>query len=180
MDPDADPAIFVIDLQDAKKKKKIRFFCLLLFEGTFTSFSKIKSQKKSQSSRNQVFSYYFCLVLEGSGSGVGSGSRRPKNMWIRWIRIRNTGSASPQQTFRRESWGCWPACPAAAPSWQCSAALVQTKKRHQNYKPKFHVQSKMVRNIFSLPVPGFILYLDKSKFLPENDRPEDTVRARVF
>jgi hypothetical protein len=31
----------------------------------------------------------------GSGSGSipltsGSGSRRPKNMWIRWIRIRNT------------------------------------------------------------------------------------------
>jgi hypothetical protein len=27
-----------------------------------------------------VFSYYFCLVIELSG--------RPKNMWIRWIRIR--------------------------------------------------------------------------------------------
>jgi hypothetical protein len=33
---------------------------------------------KSQSSRNQGFSSYFCLVIEGSGSG----SRRPKNMWI--------------------------------------------------------------------------------------------------
>jgi hypothetical protein len=36
-------------------------------------------------------------MIEGSGSGSipltyrsGSGSRRPKNMWIRWIRIRNT------------------------------------------------------------------------------------------
>jgi hypothetical protein len=39
MDPDADPdpAIFVSDLQDVKKK-----FCLLLFEGTFTSFFKDK------------------------------------------------------------------------------------------------------------------------------------------
>jgi hypothetical protein len=47
-------------------------------------FSKIKSQKESQNSRNQGFSYYFCMMIEGSGSG------RPKNMWIR-IRIRNTG-----------------------------------------------------------------------------------------
>jgi hypothetical protein len=86
LDPDADPdpAIFVIDLQDAKKKifVKKKFFCLVLYEGTFTSFSKRKSLK------------------EGSGSGSragsipltnGSGSRRPKNMWIRWIRIRKTG-----------------------------------------------------------------------------------------
>jgi hypothetical protein len=50
MDPDADPdpAIFVIDLQDANKQKiiKKKFFCLLLFEGTFTSYSKIKSLKE--------------------------------------------------------------------------------------------------------------------------------------
>jgi hypothetical protein len=40
-DPDAnlDPAI---DLQDANKKK---FFCLLLFEGTLTSFFKDKKSK---------------------------------------------------------------------------------------------------------------------------------------
>ncbi len=63
-------------------------------------FSKIKSQKESQNCKNQGFSYYFCMVIEGSGSGAGSGSgsgsipltsgsgsRRPKN---RWIRIRNT------------------------------------------------------------------------------------------
>jgi hypothetical protein len=49
MDPDldADPAIFVIDLQDAHKKLiKNKFFCLLLFKGTFTSFFKNKSSKK--------------------------------------------------------------------------------------------------------------------------------------
>jgi hypothetical protein len=37
MDPDADPAIFVIDLQDANKtliKKKV--FLLFTFDGTFT------------------------------------------------------------------------------------------------------------------------------------------------
>ncbi len=49
-----------------------------------------------------MFSYYFCLVIEGSGSGAvslttGAGSRRPRNIQsqrirIRMlIRIRNTG-----------------------------------------------------------------------------------------
>jgi hypothetical protein len=47
-DPDLDPAIFVIDLpkMQAKNSFKKKFFCLLLFEGTCTSFSKIKSQKE--------------------------------------------------------------------------------------------------------------------------------------
>ncbi len=46
MDPD--PAIFVIDLQDASKKQIFwhNFFCLLLFEATFTSFSKDKKSKR--------------------------------------------------------------------------------------------------------------------------------------
>ena len=73
-----------------------QFFCLLLFEGTFTLFSKIKSQKESQNSRIQGFSYYFSIMMEGSGSRAGSGSIPltsgsgsgwPKNLWIR---IRNT------------------------------------------------------------------------------------------
>jgi hypothetical protein len=49
MDPDSDPDpdIFVIDLQDASKKLifKHNFFCLLLFEATFTSFFKDKKSK---------------------------------------------------------------------------------------------------------------------------------------
>jgi hypothetical protein len=72
MDSDPGPAIFVIDLQDANKK----FFCLLLFEGTFTSFFKDKlsqkEEKKSQNIRNEGISYYFCLVIEGSGAGSRS------------------------------------------------------------------------------------------------------------
>jgi hypothetical protein len=45
--------------------------------------------KKSKNSRNQGFYYYFCLVMEGSGSGARSvfvsvtnecGSGRPQNI----------------------------------------------------------------------------------------------------
>ncbi len=45
-------------------------------------FLKKKSQKESQNSRNQGFSYYFCMTIEGSGSiplTSGSGSGWPKN-----------------------------------------------------------------------------------------------------
>jgi hypothetical protein len=51
------------------------------------------------------------MMIEGSGSragsgsgsipvtsGSGSGSRRPKNTWIRWIRIRNTGIREGKKT----------------------------------------------------------------------------------
>jgi hypothetical protein len=44
-----DPAIFIIDLQDANKKLiKKKFSCVLLFEGAFTSFIKDKESKRSQ------------------------------------------------------------------------------------------------------------------------------------
>ncbi len=68
MDPDS--AIFVTDLQDANKKlflKKV--FCIYFLKIHLHHFSKIKSQNNSQSSRYQGFSYSFCLVIEGSGSG---------------------------------------------------------------------------------------------------------------
>ncbi len=69
----------------------------LLFEGTFTSFFKDKKSKSHKIVGIHVFSYYFCMIIEGSGSRAGSGSipltsgsgsGRPKNMLIRWIRIR--------------------------------------------------------------------------------------------
>jgi hypothetical protein len=47
---DLDPAIFVIDLQNANQKTTVakkKYFCFLLFEGTFTSFSKITSKKEA-------------------------------------------------------------------------------------------------------------------------------------
>jgi hypothetical protein len=66
MDPAPAPAIFVIELQDANKK----LFCLLCpFEGVYI-YIIFQRQKKSQNSRNQNFSYYFCLMIEGYGSGA--------------------------------------------------------------------------------------------------------------
>jgi hypothetical protein len=50
MDPDPDPSIFIIDLQDAKKNellKKVFLHSTILFEGTFTSFFKDKKSKRS-------------------------------------------------------------------------------------------------------------------------------------
>jgi hypothetical protein len=68
MDPD--PAIFVTELQDANKNlfKKRKFFCLILFAGTFTSFFKDPEPDPY-------------LLTNGSESG------RPRNMWILWIQI---------------------------------------------------------------------------------------------
>ncbi len=64
------PTIFVICLQDASKISNFltQFFCLSLFEGKFRLFSRAESGS----------------ILLTSGSGLG----RPKNTWIRCIRIR--------------------------------------------------------------------------------------------
>jgi hypothetical protein len=109
-------AIFVIDHQVANKKQIfVKFFCLLLFEGKFTSFLKEQFKKESQNCRNQDFSYYFCLLIEGSGSGSiryrvpltnGSGSgSRPKNLRIRRIRIRIRNTAVKRNIHIRDKLG---------------------------------------------------------------------------
>jgi hypothetical protein len=57
MDPDPvanpDPAIFISDLQDANKKLIFveKFFCILLFEGIFTSFFIDEKSKRSHKTR---------------------------------------------------------------------------------------------------------------------------------
>ncbi len=56
--------------QDANKKLVFKKVFLLI---TFWRYMYIIFTK-SQSSRNQGFSYFFCLVIEGSRSGAGSGS----------------------------------------------------------------------------------------------------------
>jgi hypothetical protein len=60
LDSDLDPAIFVIDLQDANKKLiEKKFICLLLFEGICTSFFK---DKKPRRSHKTVESRFFFLL----------------------------------------------------------------------------------------------------------------------
>ena len=100
MDPDPDPgsgSCFFRHWPSRCSQKNN--FCLNIFSAYYFlkvhlhHFSKIKSQKELQNSRNRGFSYYFCTMIEGSESGSitltnGSGSERPKNMWIR---IHNTG-----------------------------------------------------------------------------------------
>ncbi len=92
LDQDPDPAIFVIDLQDANKKLIRKVFLLITFEGTFTSFFKDKNSKRSHKTVGIKVFLIFLLedrrMIEGSGSRSipltnGSGSGRPKNMWIR-------------------------------------------------------------------------------------------------
>ncbi len=64
-------------------------------------FSKDKKSKRVTNRRKQG-TYYFCMLIERSGSGSipltnGSGSGRLKNMWIRIrIRIRNTDRQSTE------------------------------------------------------------------------------------
>ncbi len=61
---DLDPAFIFSGIQDANKKNLSSLFLFITvpFEGTFTSvFKNIKS-------RNQGFSKYFCLLMEGFGS----------------------------------------------------------------------------------------------------------------
>jgi hypothetical protein len=91
----ADPYLWLTDpdhLFSSKWQLKINFFeyffAYYFLKLHLHHFLKIKSPKKSQNSRNLGFSYYFCLMIEGSGSGSiyrtnGSGAGRPQN-------IRNT------------------------------------------------------------------------------------------
>ncbi len=87
-----DPAIFVIDLQDDSKK--------LIFNTIFSAyyflkvhlhhFSKIRSQKESQNSRNQGFSYFFCMMIEGSGSRSRAASGTDPDLYL-WLVDPNPG-----------------------------------------------------------------------------------------
>ncbi len=71
---DPDPVIFVLDIQDAKKNYFFLSFSAHYFlKVHLHHFYKIKNvTKKSQNSRNQGFSFYFCLMIGGSGSEAGS------------------------------------------------------------------------------------------------------------
>ena len=78
------------------------YYCLKVH---LHNFPKIKSHKESQNRRNQGFSYYFCMMTEGSVSGsIPLTNGRPKNMWIRWIRIQNTDPGPRGLPGQKWSW----------------------------------------------------------------------------
>ncbi len=85
-----------------KTKTFSKFSAYFFLKVHLHHFSKLKNQKKSENSRNQGFAYYFCLMIEGSGSiplltkGSRSGSRRPKNMRIRWNPMDPDSDPDPQ------------------------------------------------------------------------------------
>ncbi len=93
MDPDSDPdpAIFVIDLQDANKNKLIyNFSVYYFFKVHVHNFKDKKSKRNHKTVGIKVFlRYYFCLMKEGSGSGslkvlsndTGGGGCE----WYQWI-----------------------------------------------------------------------------------------------
>ncbi len=95
-DPDPDPAIFVIDLQAANQKHIFyKVFLLIIFWRYICTFTAFFKDKKSWSSHKTVGIKVFLTRVAWRSIPLtsGSGSGRPKNMWIRWIRIRfrNTG-----------------------------------------------------------------------------------------
>jgi hypothetical protein len=60
MDLDPDPALFVRDLQEVKKKQIYSIFCFFLAEGTFTSFFKDKKSERSHKTVEiKVFLLFF-------------------------------------------------------------------------------------------------------------------------
>jgi hypothetical protein len=68
MDPD--PAVSVTELQDVNEKQFFSDYYFLKVH--LHHVLKIKSHnEKTQKSRNQGFSYYFCLMIKESGSGSG-------------------------------------------------------------------------------------------------------------
>ncbi len=86
MDPDPDPAMFVIDLQDVIKKLifEHNFFCLLLFIATFTSFFKDKKSKRV----TKYWESRFVLLFLHDDRRIRIQSRIRIHTFDYWIRIR--------------------------------------------------------------------------------------------
>ncbi len=83
---------FLIDLEDDNKKLFfLSFYATYYFLKVYLHhFSKIESHKEIKNSRNREFSYYFCMMMGGSG--------RPKN-----LRIRNDAVNSSKNYFINHS-----------------------------------------------------------------------------
>ncbi len=109
-----------------------KFFCLLLFDGTFTLFFKCKKSLRSHKTVESRFFLLFLHEIEGSGAGYGavplsnsSGSRRPINIpygswrsgpatllqtpFINCLSFRNSFNFLPTVVIIFAGWrnGCW-------------------------------------------------------------------------
>ncbi len=94
----------VLPFSSVTFKTRHFFYFLLYLLITFWRYlyiifkDKKKVIKKSQNSgRYQCFSYYFCLIIDGSGSefvSLTNGSGWPKNMWILRVRVRIRNTAN--------------------------------------------------------------------------------------
>ncbi len=162
---DPDPAIFVIDLQDANKNFVFfQVFCLLLREN-LRHFSKIKSHKdvtkQNLVSSNQGFSFYFCLMTEGSRSGSVSlkHSTRIQNTacitdFLK-IQLVDGGGGVCLHVLRPciptsvSSWEAWRPRTAAPPRWAPSAASPSLLSGRSS--PKFKKKRRLI------PVSDFSL-----------------------
>jgi hypothetical protein len=86
LNTDMYPLDSVADPWNVTFKTSTKFVFLITFwRYIYIIFQSWKVIQKSQNSRNQCFSHYFCLMIERSGSGSlthGSGSGKPKNIWI--------------------------------------------------------------------------------------------------
>ncbi len=84
----------VLRIRDILLRIRIQsFFAFYFWKLHLYHFSEIKSHKKSQNSRTQSTSYYFCLMIEGSESvPLTDGSRSGSG------RLKNTGSATLHKT----------------------------------------------------------------------------------
>ncbi len=130
-DPDLDPGSWSCYFRhwplrcQQKNNFLTQFFRLLRYflKLHLHHFSKIKSQKESQNSRNQGFSYYFCMMMEGSGSG------RPKNMWIRWIRIRIRNTGEDLTSFNHRTQIC---VHFFGTLWQCCRSGIRPRKKSES------------------------------------------------
>ncbi len=137
MDPDSDPdpesGSFYFRHWPSRCQQKTNFLTQFFLRMTFWSYIYIILQRKKFKKSHKivgikVFSYYFCMMIEGSGSGSRagsgsipltswSGSWRPKNTWIRWIRIRirNTGCLTNSPLVYEPKCGVeWGSCGVSA------------------------------------------------------------------
>ncbi len=152
--PVPDPSILSVTFNAHKTYIFSKFFCLLLFEK--------KVIKKSQNSRNQGFSYYFCLMIEGSRTIPRTyGSGWPKNMRI-LIRITGCFHKNPYAlTIPAIDWqwlnklSSLPTASAQGSSWEDSGNSSCIK----------NVSKCFVRVQHRVPVPPLSLRIQKFVFI---------------